>query len=486
MTQGLSHKFAREVSLEGLSREDFLVIAAETVGKLGWKLDSVSENGVVAHTKLSMTSWGEEVTVKIGEERAVIRSMSPGQLYDWGRNRKNVERFIKTSRETRESLTPEAMEARLAELRPQFVAADADVLARPEPTRGERILGIFSVFVPRSDYFITPILVDLNILLFVAMVLNGANVLLPDYATLIRWGANFRPVTLEGEWWRLVTCCFLHIGVVHLLVNLYALIYIGLLLEPRLGKARFLAAYLLSGIAASTASLWWHPLTISAGASGAIFGMYGVFLAMLTTRLVEKSVRQTLLLSIAMFVVYNLMSGLKEGIDAAAHIGGLVSGLLIGYAYVPGLRNPERLRLQIATTGILTAVVLTASFVIYSNLPNDIARYDEDMKKFATMESMALELYRMPATTPQEQVLDEIKNRGIYYWNENLRLLDSFKDYDLPPQITARNAKLKEYCELRIKTYELICKAIEEDTDVYADELTRCNERIEKIIAEIN
>ncbi|MCH5686962.1 rhomboid family intramembrane serine protease [Niabella sp. W65] len=144
-----------------------------------------------------------------------------------------------------------------------------------------------------------------------AMVANGVHFLNPEGETLVRWGANFKPATLDGQWWRLLTNCFIHIGILHLLLNMYALMYIGSLLEPYLGKARFLTSYLLTGIAASITSLWWHDLTISAGASGAIFGMYGLFLAMLTTDLIEKEARKPLLTSIGIFVGYNLLYGLK-------------------------------------------------------------------------------------------------------------------------------------------------------------------------------
>ena len=79
------------------------------------------------------------------------------------------------------------------------------------------------------------------------MAINGVNIMLPDNGSLLNWGANFRPMTLDGQWWRLLTNCFLHIGIFHLLMNMYALLYIGVLLEPLLGRTRFLSAYLLTG-----------------------------------------------------------------------------------------------------------------------------------------------------------------------------------------------------------------------------------------------
>lgn len=107
------------------------------------------------------------------------------------------------------------------------------------------------------------------------------------------------------------------------------------------------------------------------------------------------------------------------------------------------------------------------------------------MDRFVSMESMALEVYNLPEGTPNETILSEIKERGLYYWNENIKIIDSFKNLDLPLAIRARNSKLKEYCELRIQSYELIYKAIEEDTDNYDNEINEYNQKIETIISEL-
>jgi len=319
------------------------------------------------------------------------------------------------------------------------------------------------------------------------MLLSGVHILMPENTDLLNWGANFRPSTLEGQWWRLLTACFLHIGILHLLLNMYALLYIGLLLEPYLGKTRFLSAYLISGIAASMTSLYWQDLTISAGASGAIFGMYGVFIALLTTNILDKSVKKALFTSIAVFVGYNILNGLKSGsgIDNAAHIGGLISGLIIGYAFVPSLKQFENKIIKFSTIGALTIVLFISSITVYQNLPNDIGKYDVKMKEFVSMESMALEVYSLPAGTSNENILSTLKNKGLHYWNENLKLIESCDDLDLPLTLRARNSKLKEYCELRIKSYQLIYKAIDEDSDKYQNEINAYNQKTEAIINEL-
>jgi rhomboid protease GluP len=332
---------------------------------------------------------------------------------------------------------------------------------------------------------ITLSLIIINVLLFGAMVSTGVNIMAPDNESLLAWGANFRPMTLDGEYWRLLSSCFLHIGILHLAMNMYALLYIGFLLEPLLGKTRFVTAYLLTGLLASLNSLWWHELTVSAGASGAVFGMYGVFLALLTTNLIEKTTRKDLLSSIGIFVAYNLMFGLKDGIDNAAHLGGLISGLVFGYAFVPGLMKPaNRLLKYLVSAGLIIIVLITIYFVI-NKIPNTIAIYQKNMETFGANESMALEIFKLPENTPKEKILNQIQTRGLYYWEENIRLLKENEKMELSDEIQRRNKILIRYCELRIKTYTLIYKTVEEDTERYQDSLKLLNTKLENILKEL-
>lgn len=486
MAAGFTPKHIEEFPLDDLTQQQLLVLANETAIKMGWKINYLSDNGLIAYTDKGAFSWNAEIKIKIENGFANIQSASTGsEMVDWGRNKKNVARFLSCFDELKFTLTNEELDAKYQELKEQLVSQEEDILKLPPATTTEHIKDFFSIFKPVQGFFITPILLDLNILIFILMVLSGVNVMQPDNESLLNWGANFRPMTLEGEWWRLITNCFIHIGIFHLLMNMYALLYIGILLEPHLGKTRFIAAYLLSGITASIVSLWWHDLTISAGASGAIFGMYGVFLAMLTTNLIEKTARKALLTSIAVFVGYNLIYGLKGGIDNAAHIGGLLGGIIIGYAFIPGLKKPDEKKLKFGTIGLLSILILVSSFVVYQKLPNDIGKYDAKIKEFVAMEAIALEVYNLPPDTPNSKILYGLKDRGIYYWKENIKLIESFKDLDLPAEIRAKNKLLKEYCELRIKSYELLYKAVSEDTDKYLMQIEAYNRQIEAKINEL-
>ncbi len=205
-------------------------------------------------------------------------------------------------------------------------------LAMPTPAQGMRDFRQALVgMTPRL--IATPLLVAINVLVFAAMVASGAHLLAPAPLKIFEWGGNFGPRTLNGEWWRLVTCLFVHIGIFHLGFNMWVLWDLGRLVERLIGTVGFLVLYFVSGIAASLASVAWNPAIISAGASGAVFGVAGGLLAFLALQrtavpvVVLKQLRNSMLL----FLVFNLYYGMTaKGIDMAAHIGGLTAGFACG------------------------------------------------------------------------------------------------------------------------------------------------------------
>jgi rhomboid protease GluP len=336
-----------------------------------------------------------------------------------------------------------------------------------------------------STHLITFVLIGVNVLIFILMVSMGVGVFNPTTESILNWGANFKPLTLQGEWWRLLTNFFIHIGLFHLLFNMYALLYVGLFLEPLLGRTRYLVSYLLTGLMASVASLWWHDLTVSAGASGAIFGLYGVFLAMLTTNLIERSVRKPLLISIALFVAYNLLYGTKGGIDNAAHIGGLVSGLLIGYGFYNALKNPDSSRLRSQTLLFPAVIVLLIAFGAYKLMPNDIGTYDQRIKEFAPLEQKGLDYGNKFTSFPKGKHRNTLEAKSLECWNESMKLIAELDKLNLPPVIHERNKKLLQYCELRIKSVQLIYQALEEDTGNYNDQIQEYIRQTQAIINEL-
>lgn len=166
-------------------------------------------------------------------------------------------------------------------------------------------------------------LIVLNILYFFWIEFNGGST---DTETLIQYGANYNPAIMEGEWWRLGTSMFMHIGLMHLGMNMLALYYLGSAVEQIFGSKRFMATYMIAGIGAGIASFSFTS-SISAGASGAIFGMFGVLLYF--GMIHKKLFLQTMGMSIVFILGINLVFGfMVPMIDNSAHVGGLIAGFI--------------------------------------------------------------------------------------------------------------------------------------------------------------
>jgi len=212
---------------------------------------------------------------------------------------------------------------------------------------------IFSFKKPIITYSIIFICVLVFILMYVLG--NGST----DNYTLLLFGANLDALTKNGDYYRLLTSMFLHIGIMHLLCNMYSLYIIGKEVENVFGKWKYLVIYILSGIAGSILSLAFNHNTICAGASGAIFGLLGALLYF--GYYYRPYLGATLTRTIIPVIAINLIIGfLDSGIDNSAHIGGLVGGLLVAMAVgVPDKSNNNN-----KINGIVLSLIYFG-FIIY-------------------------------------------------------------------------------------------------------------------------
>ena len=212
----------------------------------------------------------------------------------------------------------------------------------------------------------TNILIAFNVLVYVGMVATGISWIGPRSDEVLRWGANYGPYTLTGQYWRIISCSFLHFGILHLGLNMWCLWSLGRLTEKLLGGFAVVATYFVTGMAAALLSLTWDPMRVSAGASGAIFGFAGVLIPVLyygKLNLDREKVRK-LLAYVVRFALINLLYGLKGGIDNMAHLGGLVTGLLAGlflarsFSLSPEERHAQRRQLFLTTACILPLLLV--------------------------------------------------------------------------------------------------------------------------------
>jgi len=196
------------------------------------------------------------------------------------------------------------------------------------------------------------------------MAVAGVGPLTPSSAGLVRWGAEFGPLTVEGEWWRLLTSCFVHIGPVHILFNMWCLWVLGQLAERLLGNVAFVVLYLACGLGGSIASVCWNPTILSAGASGAVFGLCGGLIGFCLARRrdLPPATFRAIMSSSLKFVAYNVIFGLAvRFINNAAHLGGLFTGVMLG-AILSRALPPRPSRWSWARYAV--AVAVTAALVV--------------------------------------------------------------------------------------------------------------------------
>ena len=192
----------------------------------------------------------------------------------------------------------------------------------------------------------TNVLIAISVTVFLVMVASGISWINPETENLLHWGANYGPDTLGGQYWRVITSCFLHIGIIHLLLNMWCLWSLGRLLERLVGPATTVGVYLVTGVGSALLSLSWDPMRVSAGASGAIFGIAGTLIPILYYGKLNQppeNIRK-LLGYVVRFSLINLLYGLRGNIDNMAHLGGLATGLVAGLFLARSFSLPDEER----------------------------------------------------------------------------------------------------------------------------------------------
>jgi rhomboid protease GluP len=213
------------------------------------------------------------------------------------------------------------------------------------------------------------------------MVLHGVSPSEPTELQLIHYGANVPVLVLHGQWYRLLTATFVHIGLLHIATNMWCLWNLGLLGEPLLGPIGLVSVYMITGIAGNllsmcnnvVAALLHHaPLqfSVGAGASGAVFGIAGILIVLLSNRKlpIPWHELQRLRRSVIWFAVLNLLLGIGANftsivrIDNSAHLGGFLSGLALGVPLLPRMTSGRERYLQRQKITFIAAAFFLALF----------------------------------------------------------------------------------------------------------------------------
>ncbi len=496
-------RFEQTIPLNDLDTEAALAIAYEAMKKLQWDIVLAGHDTLLGHTPKSWKSKGQQINCTVTFSTLTVTSETVNRDLPnmSGIHQNNTIAFIDafdTAKVTTDEQTLASNLQAIYELRNVSQRAMAQQKANYEEL--DKAMNLTG-----SNLYATFTIIGLNILIFLLMVLDGAGLFEPNGLVHLRWGSNFAPLTLSGDWWRLITNTFIHFGVIHITMNMYCLYSVATYLEPMLGKKKYVVAYLSTGVLASLVSLWWHTEPAnSAGASGAVFGMYGLFLAFLTSSYIPGIVRQTLLRSIGIFVIFNLAYGMKSGVDNAAHVGGLLSGFAIGYSFVFAIKkekyNGENIKWLLPVV-ILVTIAITALYLQLHPVDNtnrtellgelnessykDYDKYAGSLKTFDQIHKAALEIMDDSSKKGNKRI-DEITYQLLPKWEQATQLIVATNNYEISGKAHIKASKILNYIILRKKESELLREmAVENPSIIVEMQQKELKQKAEKLFEEI-
>lgn len=474
-------KYTEILFFDSYTPAQFTHLVSLSMDSLKWQNTIHDNNEVEGESKATAWSWGEKVCVQVYQNEAWITS----EYRQWkvpigSRNRKNVDALRTTIQSLQEQYTAEELDSKNVMLQKEAEEFLFDFEKRYENgglSASEKV-GI-------GGYYATYALIAVVLIIYFIMVVSGVSFIAPSAEDVFKWGGNFHPYTTGGEYWRLITYIFIHIGVVHVFFNAYALLSIGIYLEPIIGRWKIILCFLLTGVLAGTFSMWWDNMRISAGSSGAIFGLYGVFIALMVAGVVDKKVKIFLLSSIGFFVGINLLYGLKEGIDNAAHIGGLISGVFLGFLMAAEVKW---IKFHLLFKGLSIALPLAIVLIYINTAHTKDADFSLKLIEIATLDSDA----EWPITSKKgksdNQLAGEIERTSIPKWSEVATILKKYKPDELNTFNRNVQGMLTDYTSLRLKEAQLYIQKADDSVNFSSKELDLVQEQIrskQRVLAEL-
>lgn len=307
----------------------------------------------------------------------------------------------------------------------------------------------------------TYILIAMNVAVFIIMELTGNST--TNTYDLLDWGANFIPFTFKYEWWRLISSAFLHIGIWHLIINMYSLYVIGRDLEVHVGSTFFLIIYILSALFAGLFSGYFNLYVVSAGASGAIFGLYGFDFVQIIVR--HRGDLQRVKRVAINFVIYLIIIttiGTQANFDNAGHYGGLTAGVLLSIVFISQGAVISKFRL--ITIGVIGSFLV---FTFYTVMPRSKVEYFDAFQTFIKTDELTNQHINGDHSSDSVMVDQLIASSAL--WDTLGWRLDSI--VDLPEELSSDTIILKQYLRLKQDEISHVVKSIREESFIYYDSI---------------
>lgn len=499
MAWGISPKKIVTVPLGDFGTDKYLAIVFQALEGLNWKVSYADEKGLIAYTPISWESYSEQITIIVEDNVAHLKSECVGYqcfLFDYGKNEKNIELLIAEIEYSGFHFKADE-EGGIQKFKENFYQHPGINLEYTPLGAKDKLTNLGTILIPRKNYQIVPWLIIINCFVFVVQKVLLAALLVvykqksvngfydsEQFTRLskIILGGIERNLVLDGGYWRLLATCFSHASFLHLFFNMIFLAYIGSIIEGRVGKWNFLGLYIITGICASLASIGYRYEGMGVGASGAIMGMFGVFLAYLSTNFFDKKARTAFLISTVIITAITLIPT-EDKTDHAAHFGGFISGFVFGLiSYWAYTKEENSKRYLIQSASYFIVFLITIFSLIY--IPRyDVSKYRESRQKVLNnLNQISKYFYsKKYRYLPVEVKTNLFETEMKPIIEENKILLKELKQMPLPKEELKANANYILFYEQKLRIYELLYQKYKTGDKKYRKEIEKLTRETNKL-----
>ncbi|HPI09821.1 MAG TPA: rhomboid family intramembrane serine protease [Catalimonadaceae bacterium] len=487
---------------EGCSEKEMLVLAADTCRQLNWITSSVSPGQLDAFTHSPSLSWACRIEISIQKDKLTITcsGVSPAG-FTWGREKKYLDQFVSTYAKQKRQATFGSLENRYSEIvktaliQQESGHPNADNLlesfspdekskVRPESTPGKvHSPGFLTIFF--LHYRVTPWI--LIILLAVPTLMWAEGLRFYPFSTeLMEMGASNRLMTMNNECWRLFSSLFIPSDPWQWGLNLLAIVFAGMILEPSIGLVRMLLVMITAGTSTAVMGLVLYSDRVFSGITPFALGLWGAVLVLrfATDAVATRSLKlglPSMLITIVFQVRFMEFISASPSMMLTGFGAGVISMLLI----LPSVKSNEDFTLQIATPPLVLVFYAMLLWMIWFSIPKDLIRYREIHNEIAINQKLAEAAYQKALGTEGRQKLILMKGEVIRNWNKNIRLVNESRKLNLPDSLLEKNNYLLQLYILKSNRTRLEINQTEKGVENFEQKIERFDERIKKVEQEL-
>ena len=488
---------------EACTEKEMLVLAADTCRQLNWMTTSISHGQLNAFTHNPSLSWACLIEIQIQSDKLEITcsGVSPAG-FTWGREKKYLDQFLVTYSKLKRQASIGSLESRYTELVKEKPLAQETLTSHSEtllesfsPDEKTEVRPITKIIKAPSPGFLNVFFLQYRATPWIMIILLAIPTLLwaeglrfyPFSNELMNMGASNQLMTMNNEWWRLFSSLFIPSDPWQWALNLVAIVFAGMILEPSIGVVRMLLVMITAGTSTSMMGLVLYSDRVFCGITPFAVGLWGAVLVLrFTTDAVAIQALRTGLpsLLVACLIQIRFMDYISASPSMVAT--GFIAGVITMLLMLPSVKNNEDVTLQMATPPLILVFYAILLWMIWFSLPKDLIRYREIHNEIGANHQLAEEAYRKANRSTGRQKMILMKGEVIRNWNKNIRLVNESRKLNLPDSLLEKNNWLLQLYILKSNRTRLEINQIEKGVENFENKIKRFDDNIKTVEQELH